>query len=438
MGDPLSVAGSIVGLIALGDVVFRQLHKYVRNVREAEKVVLGVKNEVAALNGVLHNLHLIALELEDDKTIDNVLQIDHIAACSATLTKIQKLASKINFKGEKIHDTLQRFKWPYKTEEMKELQDEVHRHRDTLSLALSADTMVALLDCLSSQKDIIKKLDRINSTLQRRTNIEMKIALDDERMRILHFFSTVQPRQYYETSLSLRHSGTGNWLYKDGTFRNWLQEPGSRLLLTGIAGAGKTVLSAQMIQESLSIQADREATAYYYCDYKNVQTHHTVDIFSGLAAQIATQNEDCFAILKSYYERLHGPNQMESKPNISDLNKVLQEMASKFDNVRIVLDALDECGEETATVATWLYKLTCAPHATISLAVLSRNEQVILDVLRDDETFEHLEITAHKEDLDLYVRSEIKERIQNKRLRIRSIELKELIVNELVSKADGM
>ena len=39
---------------------------------------------------------------------------------NCNLTKIQRLASKINFKGEKIHDTLQRFKWPYKTEEMRE------------------------------------------------------------------------------------------------------------------------------------------------------------------------------------------------------------------------------------------------------------------------------------------------------------------------------
>lgn len=439
MADPLSVAGSIAGLLTIADVVSRKLYQYVKTVKNAEKEVLAFKAEVAALTGVLHNLHLIAEELEDDSTFDNVFQVDHVASCSATLEQIDSLLSKLEFpKGRKLHSALQKLGWPFKTAETQELTNEVRRHRETLSLALSADTMVALLQCLSSQKGIIAQLDKIQTTLQQTKDIEIGIALDEGRRRILKSFFVVEPRKSYETSLEIRHSGTGSWLYKDPTFQSWLQEPGSRLWLTGIAGAGKTVLSAMIIQKCLANASENEVVAYYYCDYKILQSQSVISIFSALAGQMAMKNERSFVLLKDYYEQLNSPNQMERQPKIEELFKLIQEIASNFDNVRIIVDGLDECGDDMAVAAQWLHKLVCAPYATISLALLSRKEQPIRDVFEADDSYDHIEITAHTEDVEKYVQSEIEERMRNRRLRIRNPELKGLIIQELVSKAGGM
>jgi hypothetical protein len=52
---PLLVAGSVAGLVSLADVVFRKLFHYTKDAKNAEKDV-QIKNELAALNGVLHNL----------------------------------------------------------------------------------------------------------------------------------------------------------------------------------------------------------------------------------------------------------------------------------------------------------------------------------------------------------------------------------------------
>ncbi|KAH7361209.1 hypothetical protein BKA66DRAFT_536672 [Pyrenochaeta sp. MPI-SDFR-AT-0127] len=439
MADPLSVAGSIAGLLSIADVVFRKLYKYVKTVKKAEKEVLSFKTEVATLTGVLHNLHIIAEELEDDSTFDNVLQIDHVASCSITLERIDALLSEMEFpKDRKFQSALQKLKWPFKTSETQEISDEVRRHRETLSLALSADTMVALLQCLSSQKDIINRLDRLQETIQRREDIEVGIALDEDRRRILKSFFIVEPRPYYETSLKLRHSGTGSWLYRDPIFQSWLQEPGSRLWLTGIPGAGKTVLSGSIIQRCIAMASESKAIAYYYCDYKNTNTQNVVSIFSALAGQIAIKNEASFLLLKEYYEQLHTSDQMERQPKIEELIKLIHKMAAAFDDVRIIVDGLDECGEDMAGATEWLHKLVCAPYATISLALLSREEQAIRSVFDADGTYDHVEITAHTEDVERYVRSEIEERIQKRRLRIRNPELKLLIIRELVSRAGGM
>jgi hypothetical protein len=64
--DPLSVVGSIAGIISLADVVFRKLFHYVQDIKNAEKEARDLKNEVAALSGVLHNLQLVARDLEAD------------------------------------------------------------------------------------------------------------------------------------------------------------------------------------------------------------------------------------------------------------------------------------------------------------------------------------------------------------------------------------
>jgi hypothetical protein len=62
--DPLSVAGSIAGLVSLGDAVFRGIYRYVKTVKKAEKEVVDLKNEVIALTGIFHNLEIVAHELE--------------------------------------------------------------------------------------------------------------------------------------------------------------------------------------------------------------------------------------------------------------------------------------------------------------------------------------------------------------------------------------
>ncbi|KAF2747433.1 hypothetical protein M011DRAFT_467515, partial [Sporormia fimetaria CBS 119925] len=64
MGDPLSIAGSIAGLVSLGDVVFRKIYHYVCSVKRAEREILALRDEVAGLTGILHHLRLVAQKLE--------------------------------------------------------------------------------------------------------------------------------------------------------------------------------------------------------------------------------------------------------------------------------------------------------------------------------------------------------------------------------------
>ena len=440
MAEALSVAGSIAGLVSIADVVFRRIYHYVKTVSNAEKEVLRLKEEVGNLTGVLHNLLLIAQDLEDDSNTRYSVRVDHVNSCLAVLHDLKKKLDDVQIhRGgkQKLKNLGRRLKWPYTSQETDTFIDRIRAQRELLNLSLSADSMIALLQSLSTQKDLSSQLASIQETIRSSQEVSDQIYLDEYRERVLKAFLLVDPRRNYEISLALRHPTTGFWLTQGEQFKDWLSNLGSRLWLTGIPGAGKTVLSGLMIQECIVRANPRRAVAYFYCDYKNLNSQTPISILGALAAQLARQHEDSFTVLKNYYNSLHPRDQLEKPAKAEELVTVIQEIAYNFQDVRLIIDGLDECGDNSREAADSLAKLVSGSTEIISLACLSRREVDICDIF-EPLLFEHIEVAAHTRDLDQYVRGELEQRTKDKRIRIRSADLKELIVEKLVSRADGM
>ena len=458
--DPLSIGASIAGLVALADGVFRKTYKYARDVKGAKKEVQDLSNETRDLAGILHNLSLTASALEDDK-FDPNLRMHHINSCRQTLMQIDKRLAKAlaDFGGKSKLDAIQRkLKWPFSSAETKELLEDLGRHKDTISLALSADSMNALLQCLTRQRDMDDRVDDIQMGIRRVLTISTRIEMDSKRQQCLDFFMKVNPQPNFEMSLKLRHPMTGLWFTEGKRFRKWLEmgdsdrdrdrdregpegpqcpqgSRDSRLWLSGIPGAGKTVLAGSIIEETLKEMNSSVAVAFFFCDYKNNQSLLPINILGTIAAQIARQHDDAFACLQEYYKELHPSRHLSKSPSLPKVNQVIRDMAEKFDHLFIVVDGLDECGDETDSVVDELHSLATGEDA-ISVALLSRNEQNIR--LRLEEDFTHIEIAAHREDLQLYVAAEIEARIQNKKLRLKNMSFKDEIIRKLINEADGM
>ena len=64
MADPLSVSASVAGLITIADIVIRNGYKYITAVKNSDKAVASLVNEVNSLSGTLHSLRNIAEGLE--------------------------------------------------------------------------------------------------------------------------------------------------------------------------------------------------------------------------------------------------------------------------------------------------------------------------------------------------------------------------------------
>ncbi|KAF5517708.1 Vegetative incompatibility protein HET-E-1 [Colletotrichum aenigma] len=408
MADPLSISASIAGLVTLADVVFLRLTKYIKSVKNAEKEVDDLRKEVNLLGGAVNMLSRSASGHEmGDEPFNKDFRMHHIEGCAFILNEISQKTKKYdtNPKGK-----LQRLMWPYTSSKTKELLAELSRHKENVNLALTANSMEALLRCLAKEDD------------RARTTADIQADVKKTR-EIVHQAAT--PENWHVARAST-------------IFQTWLMSPGSRLWLSGIPGAGKTVLAGSIIGHALARSSNTVAIGFFFCDYKNETTQRLVGILGALAHQLAKQNEQAYVMLEEYYCELHPEKGLSGSPDPDDLTKVILTMSQLFDQVYLIIDGLDECQDTTGEVVRALCAIAESSDE-ISMAVLSRNEDNIRDHLSDPEIdFVNVQIAAHKEDITEYVTSEIQQRIRTKRLHFEDLSLEGEIVDGLVEGANGI
>ena len=184
-----------------------------------------------------------------------------------------------------------------------------------------------------------------------------------------------------------------------------------------------------------------QAAAYFYCDYKDAASHQSSQILGSLVRQLAKQDETSFARAEKVFG-IHGQGQTASgnfEPEI--LCELILEMAADYDCTMIVVDALDECGTNTRDLTELLSNLNRGHDeadvrtADIRTIFLSRDEIDIRQCLQDRP---QISIAAQSSDLKLFVGAEIDTRIRQRKLNLRSNELKDHISERLVEGAEGM
>lgn len=437
MADPLSMAASIAGLMSLADTAFRYVFKYARGAVGAKKEVESLSTEINALAGVLRSLHALASELEAEASFEPTLRMQHLIHCKQSLetirNRVKRAADDFDNKA-KWEGITRRLKWPYSVGETKDLISDLSRCKETLILATSADTMRKLQICLANQADIDRKLDKKLDTI---ADILERDEVDVRKRLVLDFFMKPEanPKANLSQSIRLRHPTTGGWLTLSHAFRTWLDTPGSRLWLNGIPGGGKTVLAGAVIEEALSARSPDVAVAFFFCDYKNKATLAPVNILGAIASQIARQKDDAFNLLQDYYQELHPARALDRVADVDELRASITKMSELFKQTIIIIDGLDECGENTDSVLDSISELSLSTTST-SLALFSRDELNIRTWLHDE--FEEISIEAHKEDIELFVRAEMEQRIQNNRLKLNNLKIKDEIGEELIMRANGM
>jgi len=449
--DSLSVASSIAGLVALADTIFTRLYRYVRAVKRAAKDVEELAVGIRTLSSLLHGLNLVLDGLEEEEgykgNLSNLAQfrLHHVSSCLTTLTEIQKKLDKYQPEGEDhqaAKQTLRNLKWPFSVSDIKRLLTEVEKHKANITLALSGDTLTAVLTALSRQEELAADIEDIKNRQNERWAMHDCIRMDKEREEVLAFFGKVDTSSNHRMSLKLRHPLTGLWVTEGLTFQTWLISQNSKLWLSGIPGAGKTVIAASVIEEAMKKSSQTRAVAYFYCDYKDTEKQSPINILGSLASQLARQNEDAFSMLEELYRDYHPKNKTSGimAPEPQALAIKICDMASCFEEVSIIVDGLDECGRtHTSEVVKFLVGLASEQSSNTRTLFLGRDEPEIRALL--EEEYLHMEIAAHSEDLRLYVAAEMEARqhkVGREKLRIKSPDLKELVMKTLVERADGM
>ncbi len=438
MADPLSVAASIAGLVALTDTLFRTVVKFQREVRAASQELGDIATELMDLSGVLHSLSLLASALETGQE-EATFRLHHVNSCRESVRDIHfKLTKGLDGLNapRTAKSSKRRLLWPYTTKETQSLLRDISRHKNTMTLALTADSMEAMVKCLSGQTELGREVSEMRETDRQGNEIATNIAILERRQNIINFFLVVNPQRKLDVALGLLHPLTGLWLTDSDAFHRWMESRNAKLWLSGLAGTGKTVLAGLITQEVLQhvASADNYGACFFFCDRQDPSSHLFANILGCLVSQLARQSNDAFEILQSYYESLRPSGGMPRQPDEERLKEILLDMAKTFNRVYIVIDGLDECGTDPSVVIG-LYSIVSSSDL-VSMAIFSRDELHIRERLED--RFEHIEIAARSEDIRLYVATELELRISEKRLRIRNADLKYEVIDRLVDEARGM
>ncbi|KAL9638177.1 MAG: hypothetical protein Q9204_001596 [Flavoplaca sp. TL-2023a] len=438
MADPLSLSFGIAGLVTLSEMLFSRTSKYVKAVRNAPEEIRSLSKEIAALNGLLHRVQLLARDMEG-QPMETSIQTYGLDSCHKTLDQIKTILDKHEGPATAkvtIKTVKWRLEWPFSKSEAKCLVEEIGRHKSTLSLALKADEMCGLLQVMSGQTGLSEGIREIRDNLNQRHEAEIRIQMSEERRKILDSFGTTTPEKNHDMSLKLRQPQTGLWLTEGKDFSNWLNTAGSGLWLYGLPGAGKTVLAASLIEEAIRRSSQKIAVAFYYCDYKDLETQKPCNILGSLAKQIATQDEQSFHALRTFYQQHRRSDKSPAEYEPQELSALIKNMTVFFETAMIIVDALDECGKSAKRLTKLLAGLRSSNEYTdIRTLFLSRDEFDIRDILFN---YPQVSIAAKSKDLELYVVAEMAIRIEEKDLRIKDPSLQKHIMERLIEGADGM
>ncbi|KAI4249345.1 MAG: hypothetical protein L6R42_009040, partial [Xanthoria sp. 1 TBL-2021] len=319
--EPLSVTASVIAVLQAAEAVISVCCNYrsasvgsswevsrildgTRNLRNVLRILEGIADK-AETGAERENSDLPALaQLCDPKT-------GSLVQCLETLSSLEKQLTPPSWSGpdgSKRSNLVQALSWPLKKAETERTLEKIEYFKSTLNLAVSLD-----------QTPMIMAL----------RDITLENSATTHRKDLLAWLDASNPTPKYVNALKGCQTGTGSWYLHSEAFDRWTKQPNSISWLWGIPGCGKTVLSAIIVEKLADLCShDKDyALAYFYFAFDDQ----------------AFQNvEDC---VETLYIKCSEGRLEPTPPTYDMLREMLRQLFGCFNQVFIVLDALDECTE---------------------------------------------------------------------------------------------
>ena len=231
-------------------------------------------------------------------------------------------------------------------------------------------------------------------------------------------------------------------------------------IIASPAGAGKSVIwydnisvigirklmllaSSAIIEDIRALQKIGLASlAFFYCDFRDDQKKDRRGLLSSLLVQLCEQSDAYSATLSNFYAAHKSGSQHASDGELLDCLKDMLKLSGQA-TVHIIIDALDECPMTTGLpsprdkVLELVEELVDLRIPNLRICVTSRPEADIVPVL---EPLAFRSVSLHGEvgqgeDIAKYVKSVVR---TNREMRRWKVTDKQLVIDELIKKANGM
>ena len=182
--------------------------------------------------------------------------------------------------------------------------------------------------------------------------------------------------------------------------------------------------------------------AFFYFDFRDDQKKGLHELLSSVLVQLGEQSDVYSAVLSEFYVAHGRGSQHASDGELVGCLKDMLNLPGQAP-VHIVIDALDECPVTTGLLFTrmkvleFVEELVNLQIPNLRICVTSRPESDVIDVL---ENLAFCSVSLHEEsgqvqDIAAYIRSFVHTSRAMRRWKATD---KQLVINELTNKADGM
>lgn len=220
----------------------------------------------------------------------------------------------------------------------------------------------------------------------------------EEDCRILQWLSDSDYSRPHNDNIHRRQNGTGQWLLNSEEYQSWLSASRQKLFCPGIPGAGKTILTAIVIDNlhTQSLDDPSVGVAYYYCNFKRQEEQTAVKILSCLLKQLCACQTSLPDVVKAVHKKYAA---ISDRPPLEDISVALQSVASIYSKIFIAIDALDECQlNERSLFISALFDLQSK--AEVNVFATSRP---IMEVEKLFNEYQSIDIVASPDDIYKYV-----------------------------------
>jgi hypothetical protein len=220
--------------------------------------------------------------------------------------------------------------------------------------------------------------------------------------KALTWLSSINYYSKQNNVLRTRLGDTGAWLLDNVDFLAWLNGSRRTCFCPEIPGSGKTVLTSVVIQH-IQKASDGDPSiglAWIYGDYKQRKAQTLEILLGSLVAQLirartARQQPEAWKAVEDLNRKYHQNVTASAK----DLSSMLLQEALHFRRLYIIIDALDECGEDEFTRDDLVEAVQALPPNT-QLFCTSRDIPKVEENIQDPLS---IEIWTRQEDVENYV-----------------------------------
>lgn len=332
MSEPLSVAAGVAGLISLGIQVTEGLVRFYTSYKNQDANVARTTEKLEnllvtfrCLNDALQKRIFRPEEQELIKKIQSSVQ-----QCDELIQELQQECDGFkkdptNGLGKAIKVAGRRLAYPFRQSTLQKLNEDIDEIRENLSLAFD---VLQLRDHKQTQDDIAE----INALLQ-------LMRLSQISKDVHDWFNPPDATVNHNGACAKRHPGTGMWFINSDQFNTWLAQGNSLLWIKGFAGSGKSVLCSTAIQHVFRQKRyePKVGVAFFYFTFNNESKRDASAMLRALIMQLSGQMKEGHNDLRRLQIRYK-----QGVPPTPVLTEHLQSLIKKFDQVYILLDALDE------------------------------------------------------------------------------------------------